>query len=153
MIDIRGDSKNRVAARLSNFATRTFIFRGVKCVCIEGILQSLKCNEVQMQRMLCEFDGRGAQKCGQDFNSWKKNQVLWWDGVGYIRSSHEYVHLITRIYDTVYEQDESFRQDLLALGHEDIQHSIGKSDVSDTVLTEIEMIHQLNRLRIRALAG
>lgn len=152
MIDIRGDSKNRVAARLSNFTERHFTFRRVKCACIEGILQSLKCQEIRMQRMLCEFDGRAAQKCGQDFNSWKKNQVLWWDGIGYIRSSHEYVHLITRVYDAVYEQDASFKEDLLALGHDEIQHSIGKSDMSDTVLTEVEMIHQLNRLRIRALA-
>jgi hypothetical protein len=96
------------------------------------------------------MSGKLAKRAGSARDTWKQDQMLWWRGVTYSRNSQEYQELITRIYDAVYEQDSTFKEDLLAVGNEDICHSIGNPDQRDTVLTEVEMIYQLNRLRIRA---
>jgi hypothetical protein len=94
--------------------------------------------------------GKKAQERGQDFNTWKETQVLWWNGIGYHRRGLAYQTLLGDIFDTVYEQDPSFRADLLATGLAPLVHSIGKEDPFDTVLTEEEFIEQLVRLRRRA---
>jgi hypothetical protein len=150
MIDIHGGSKDPRAARLSNFTDRQFVFDGVHCVGIEGILQALKEQDFDIQKKICMLPGKKAKEAGMERDSWKQRQMLWWHGVCYHRSSRAYQTLITKIYDTAYEQDDTFAVDLLALGSADICHSIGNTDQKDTVLTEVEMIHQLNRLRIRA---
>lgn len=151
MIDIKGNSVDYRSARLSNFTDRQFEFDGVSCAGIEGILQALKCPDPCIQKDICALSGREAKRRGIDFNSWKESQLLWWQGQSFHRSGREYLELITRIYDSAFIQDKSFSSDLLAIGYEDICHSIGNPDMRDTVLTEVEMIHQLNRLRIRAL--
>jgi len=151
MIDIKGGSKDPRSARLSNFTDRPFVFDGVQCASIEGILQALKEFHFETQVEICAMSGKLAKRAGSERDAWKQEQMLWWRGVTYGRNSREYQELITRIYDAVYEQDPTFKKDLLADGNEDICHSIGNPDQRDTVLTEVEMIHQLNRLRIRAL--
>lgn len=150
MIDIHGGSKDPRSARLSNFADRPFMFEGVACAGIEGILQALKEPNVAEQADICALSGKAAKKAGSELNNWKEGQTLWWKGNAYQRGSRAYLVLITCIYNTVYEQDSTFKQDLLAIEMEDICHSIGNPDQRDTVLTEAEMIHQLNRLRVRA---
>lgn len=152
MLDIRGNSTDRRVARLSNFTERLFIFDEVACKGLEGLLQAFKCPDVQIQKEICNLNGRAAKARGVDFNNWKETQILWWQGSPYQRSSRDYVLLVTRSYDAVYEQDVSFKEDLLLIEFEEICHSIGNPDMRDTVLTEVEMLYQLNRLRIRALA-
>lgn len=151
MIDIHGGSSDPKEACLSNFTSRTFSFDGVVCKSIEGLLQSLKEPSPENQITICAMTGKKAKRHGAKLDSWKEAQVLWWQGTSYHRKSKEYQMLITRIYDAVFEQDTIFKDDLLAIGQEDICHSIGKSDPSDTVLTEVEMIYNLNRLRIKAM--
>ncbi len=151
MIDINGYSTDLRAARLSNFTNRPFEFDNVPCVGIEGILQSLKCPDPEIQKEICALRGREAKRKGAEFNNWKESQILWWQGRPFHRSSREYIELITRIYDSVFSQDTTFASDLLSTGYEDIRHTIGNPDMRDTVLTEVEMIHQLNRLRIKVL--
>ena len=152
MIDIHAESKDPRAARLSNFTNRHFNFAGVVCASLEGILQALKELDQAKQAEICALSGKEAKQAGIERNAWKEQQLLWWNGETYQRASREYLMLITRIYQAAYEQDPSFKQDLLAVGAEDIGHSIGNPDPQDTVLTEVEMIHQLNQLRVRALA-
>lgn len=153
MLDIKGNSSDSRIARLSNFTDRFFIFDHVSCAGLEGLLQALKCKNFGTQKEICALRGREAKRRGREYNNWKNTQLLWWSGNAYGRSSREYCSLITRIYDAVYDQDETFCKDLLVIGHEEICHSIGNPDMRDTVLTEVEMIHQLNRLRIRAFQG
>lgn len=150
MIDIHGGSKDPRAARLSNFTDRPFIFDGVQCAGIEGVLQALKESYFETQVKICAMSGKQAKRAGSERDAWKQEQMLWWRSVTYGRASREYQELITRIYDAAYEQNSTFKEDLLAVGNEDICHSIGNPNQRDTVLTEVEMIHQLNRLRIRA---
>ena len=150
MLDIIGKAVDSRAARLSNFTDRPFVFDLVQCAGLEGILQALKCPVIGLQWAICRLSGKAAKQRGSEFN-WQDSQRLWWQDRMYYRASREYFDLITRIYDAVYEQDPSFKQDLLAIGFDDIAHSIGNTDMQKTVLTEVEMIHQLNRLRIRAI--
>ena len=151
MIDISGGSKNPIAARLSNFTLRTFEFDGVLCISIEGVLQSFKFAEShQWQRQICSMVPKKAKERGTAWPVWKVKQKLNWFGREYNRHSHEYQVLLARLYDSVYDQDPRFKDDLLALGAEDIAHSIGTTDPYDTVLTEAEFTYQLNRLRKRA---
>ncbi len=151
MIDIKGNDKDPRVARLSNFTKRPFIFCDVACAGLEGILQALKCRDFSIQKEICALGGRDAKRRGLEFNNWKESQQLWWSDMEFDRSGKEYVSLVTDIYDAAYAQDASFKTDLLAIGYEDICHSIGSPNMQDTVLTEVEMIYQLNRLRIRAL--
>ncbi len=150
MIDIIAKAVDTRAARLSNFTDRPFVLDSIQCAGLEGIIQALKSPDVAIQREICSLSGKAAKRLGSTLN-WRDSYLLWWGTQPYSRFGREYFDLITRIYDTVYSQDPSFKADLLAIGYEDIQHSIGNTDMRETVLTEIEMIHQLNRLRIRAM--
>lgn len=152
MIDINGGSKNLVAARLSNFTPRAFVFDGVQCVSIEGVLQAFKFSDTAQQQKICLLPAKKAKKIGTEFPEWKKNQVLYWGGIPFTRHSNWYQILLTHLYDTVYDQDPTFKVDILALGDEEICHSIGKAEARETVLTEAEFINQLNRLRQRTNA-
>ncbi len=150
MIDINGGSKNPVAARLSNFTSRPFSFDGVQCVSIEGVLQSFKFSAAATQQKICLMRPVKAKKMGVESPGWKNSQTLSWKGIVFTRHSTMYQSILIRLYDAVYDEDQTFRSDLLALGDEDICHSVGISDQHNTVLTEAEFISQLNRLRKRA---
>ena len=151
MLDIKWSSVDSRVARMSNFTERHFVLDTVECASLEGLLQSLKCTDLCLQKQICALSGIEAKRSGALYETWKTAQVLWWNQKPFARSSREYQDLLTKVYDSVYEQDSSFRDDLRAVGYEDICHSIGTPDMRDTVLTEVEMIYQLNRLRIRAL--
>lgn len=76
MLDIKGNSTDRRIARLSNFTERLFVFDEVVCKGLEGLLQSFKCPDVQIQKEICNLNGRAAKARGMDFNNWKENQIL-----------------------------------------------------------------------------
>lgn len=152
MLDIKGNSLNALVARLSNFTARPFVFEGTSCAGLEGFLQSLKCKDVLIQKEICTLKGRDAKQKGLDYDTWKNSQTLWWKGIPYDRSSRQYLLLVTKAYDSVFDQDKSFTEDLRNIGNQEICHSIGNPDMRDTVLTEVEMIYQLNRLRIKVLS-
>ncbi len=151
MIDINIGALKPTAARPSNFTLRTFDFSGVQCLSIEGVLQAFKFDDDnELKREICVMLPKKAKEMGTEFTDWKEEQVLFWNNKKFDRHGQEYQELITRLYDAVYDQDPTFKDDLLAIGDEEIHYSIGKSDPYDTVLTEQEFINQLNRLRKRA---
>ena len=151
MINISGRSTNPIAARLSNFTLRNFKFDGIQCGSIEGVLQAFKFDDgVGLSRQICLMLPKKAKEMGTAFPGWKEEQIVFWDNIEFGRHGQEYQELISRLYDAVYDQDPTFRDDLRALGNEEICHSIGKSDPHDTVLTEQEFMDQLNRLRKQA---
>ena len=153
VIEIGGHTKSPLGKRLSNFYARPFVFDGVKCASFEGFIQSLKCPDIKTQRKICALTGIEAKRSGTPYNTWKENQerVLYWNGTTYRRTSRDYMLLIDRVYDAIYEQNEDFQADLLALGDARIWHSIGHPDQNQTTLTEWEMLQQLDRLRLRRI--
>ncbi len=151
MINIDSRSANPKASCPSNLTPRSFIFDGIECASPEGVLQAFKFSNIEVQRQVCLIDGRAAKSAGSspDALQWKRAGVLTWQGVNYPRLSRAYQNLLTHLYDAVYEQDESFRNAIAELEFEDICHTTGEADPTETVLTEAEFIHQINRLRIR----
>ena len=122
---------------LSNLYQCPFYFDGVYCASREGLLQAFKTEFINEQVRLCGLPGSIAQKAGQQYNNWKDDQFLYWHGKSYKRDSQEYWDLLLRVFDP-----ENMSVDvlaaLLATHNRELVHSIGKSDITDTVLTELE---------------
>ena len=151
VIEIGGHTTSPVGKKLSNFHARPFVFDGVKCGGMEGLLQALKCSDKARQKEICALSGMDAKRAGREYDTWKKKQKLYFQGDTFDRCSRGYVMFITRAYDALYEQDPTLKEDLLALGNAQIWHSIGKPDMRDTTLTEVEMLLQIQRLSNRAI--
>lgn len=144
VVDVRSSSPG-AAGRLSNFTARSFVFDGVQCGSVEGVLQSFKCADVVRQQEICALSGNEARMAGREYD-WREAQVLYWQGASYPRESTEYQQLITRLYDAVYAQDESFRADIACVRGREITHRLGGRDVRKTILTRTEFEEQLMRL-------
>jgi hypothetical protein len=122
---------------LTNFAGHPFVLDEVHIASMEGLLQALKFDKEHIQVEVCKLGGMAAKRRGAARNSaWKRVQLLWWKGVAMRRDSAEYQTFLDRAYDAMYSQSPSFRDALFAAGPSAVfTHSIGKSRVSDTVLT------------------
>ena len=140
-----GSGNGYPQANLSNFHPHPFVIDGVQCNSMEGFLQSLKFESVEMQEYVCTLVGRAAKFKGKD-KKWYKNQTLYWRGKAIKRDSKEYQDLLDRAYAALNE-NTSFRKALEATGDAVLTHSIGKSDITHTVLTKKEFCSRLMRLR------
>lgn len=130
---------------LSNFAPHPFVIDGVHCSSMEGFLQSLKFESVDMQRYVCTLVGRAAKRKGHK-KKWFKKQELYWNGETYKRDSPEYQYLLNRAYNELYKND-GFRRALDATRGCVLTHSIGKSRQNETVLTTSEFCGKLTYMR------
>ena len=147
-----GSGSGYPAGALSNFSPHAFVFDGVECASMEGLLQSLKFNKVHIQVEVCKLVGLAAKFRGKKRNkAWKSRQTLWWKGKAYDRRGPEYQDLIDRAYRAMYEQNDSFRRALAASGKAVLMHSIGWNKEADTVLTEREFCSRLTSLRAELL--
>ena len=137
------------ACALSNFAPHPFVIDGVKCNSMEGFLQSLKFKEIPIQEEVCKLVGSKAKYKGKP-KKWYENQTLYWRGVEYKRDSKEYQELLDRAY---YELscNSGFRDALIATHGATLTHSIGKSNISETVLTKREFCGRLTKIRERLI--
>ena len=54
--------------------------------------------------------------------------------------------MLDRIYDAVFEQDAAFREDLAAMSGQKLDHRMGLTNPSETVLTRMEFVRELQRL-------
>lgn len=60
-----GKGSGGVSGRLSNFTPRRFVFDGVNCNSIEGVLQSFKFKNPEMQKEVCKLVGSAAKFKGK----------------------------------------------------------------------------------------
>lgn len=142
------------AGRLSNFTERRFVFRGIPCASIEGVLQAVKFKDVDEQRRVCGLAGWEAKRAGQAGNhEWQSTQILYWQGTAMARGSGLYQQFLEDLYATVSEQCPKFREDLLATGHAKLAHSIGSQKRAETVLTEAEFCDLLTYMREAVRTG
>ena len=138
-----------VADRLSNFTPRRFWFKKVLCESIEGLLQALKTSDMDEQMRICGLVGREAKSAGKRHNeTWKKTQTLWFMGKAFKRQSPAYQQLLDEVFEAAC-QDQTFVTDLLATGNATLVHTMGKSDPTQTVLTEKEFCSRLMKLRAK----
>ena len=144
-MDIRSGS-GYPAGALSNFSPHPFIFHGVSINSFEGFLQSLKFKNVDMQKHICSLVGLKAKKSGSKKN-WQREQLLWWDGVSYQRKSEEYQSLLDDAYSEMFNQNGKARAALLATQGANLTHKIGRTNISETVLTRTEFCSRLMKIR------
>ena len=139
-------SKNAYpSSALSNFAPHPFVIDGIECASMEGFLQSLKFKNPDMQKEVCKLVGIKAKMKGKH-KTWWKTQTLYWMGVEYKRDSKEYQLLLDRAYMEL-SKNEGFKKALLSTANARLTHSIGKSDIHHTVLTEKEFCSRLTAIR------
>lgn len=141
-----GKGNGYPSASLSNFTPHPFIIDGVRCNSMEGFLQSLKYDNIEMQKHICTLVGIKAKTKGRK-KAWYRKQELYWQGQVYKRDSKEYQDLLDRAYKCLTEQNEGFRKALIASGNAVFTHSIGKKDSSKTILTIKEFCSRLTKMR------
>ena len=140
-----GSGSGFPSATLSNFAPHPFVIDGVECNSMEGFLQSLKFSNPEMQKEVCKLVGKAAKFKGKK-KKWWRTQTLWWQGVESLRDSQEYQDLLDRAFDAL-AQNSGFRAALLATGNSVLTHSIGKTKITETVLTRQEFCSRLTKIR------
>lgn len=136
------------AGALSNFTPRRFVLDDIECSSMEGLLQSLKFENSDVQREICSLTGRAAKYRGAKRNkAWKRVQKLWWRGKEMSRDGEEYQLFLDKAYEAMYKQCAKFRKALEATNKAVLRHSIGKRKECDTVLTISEFCGRLTKLR------
>ena len=133
------------ASSLSNFAPHEFIIDGVKCASMEGFLQSHKFQNPDMQRYVCSLVGKAAKFKGKN-KKWQKTQILYWQGEAIKRDSEHYQKLLDDAYNAL-SKNKSFKKALLATGNATLTHSMGRTKISETVLTKQEFVSRLTKIR------
>lgn len=141
-----GSGNGYPESALSNFTPRRFIFDDIKCCSIEGVLQSFKFSNSDMQIYVCTLVGKSAKFKGKKKKWWQK-QELYWKGIVYKRDSNEYQQLLNKLYQSVYDQCENFREALKSTRKATLTHSIGKNKINETILTTQEFCSRLTKLR------
>jgi predicted NAD-dependent protein-ADP-ribosyltransferase YbiA (DUF1768 family) len=134
------------AEELSNFASHPFALDGVRIASMEGFLQSLKFSDQKIQIEVCKLVGYKAKAAGRH-QDWRQSQTLYWNGTAFNRHGELYQTLLDRAYQAMFEQNEKFRNCLAATGSETLTHSIGRTNASETVLTQREFCSRLLNLR------
>ena len=135
---------------LSNFAAHEFYIDNVKCSSMEGFLQSLKFKSIKKQKQTCLLSGKEAKESTRHTIAqfrWRITHNLYWQGERIKRFSDEYQKLLDRAYGEL-SQNSDFEKALKDSLSYTLAHSIGKTDVRKTVLTEYEFISRLERMRI-----
>ena len=142
-----GSGSGWPSAALSNFAPHPFVIDGVECASMEGFLQSLKFKDSAMQVEVCKLVGKAAKFKGKK-KKWWRTQTLYWQGVEYQRDSKEYQELLSRAFAEL-GKNTSFQKALLATGTATLTHEIGKTKISETVLTRQEFCGRLMAIRAK----
>lgn len=133
------------AASLSNFAPHTFEIDGIQCASMEGFLQSLKFQNSDMQKYVCNLVGKAAKFKGKN-KKWQKTGNLYWQGKIIPRNSESYQELLDKAYNAL-AQNQSFKKALLTTGNATLTHNIGKNKISETVFTKTEFVSRLTKIR------
>jgi len=150
MPEIISNAQDTKWARLSNLTERHFLYLGIPHRSIEGGLQGMKFKDPQEQKRVFLLFGKEAQQAGQHIN-WTRDRNLYdHEGDPMKRGSDAFELHVNGLFTAAYEGDPTLAVDLLATKHEELLHSIGKSNQLHTVLTRNDLFANVGRLRDRA---
>lgn len=130
---------------LSNLCSNAFRLDGVLCNSMEGFLQSLKQQDPNKQRQICQLKGGNARK--RSVSSWQTDQIVWWRGQAIDRQGDDYQRLLRRAYQALFDQNERFRAALMATRGIELIHTTGETDSFKTILTASEFCQILIEIR------
>lgn len=129
---------------LSNLYPNAFEIDGVRCASMEGFLQSLKIEEIEIQKEICALSGKEAKE--RSTSDWQTTQIVFWQGRSFLRQSPEFQVLLRKAYQCLFEQNETFRIALLSTKGKRLYHTRGLRDPRKTILTEQEFCTMLKEL-------
>ena len=144
MIDI-GSEESSIGKELSNFSEFHFYVDDIFCASMEGFLQSLKFSDPDKQVEICKLVGVKAKFKGKK-KKWYINQKLYWKGKEIERDSIEYQDLLDKAFSELYK-NSSYKSLLEQTKGHVLTHSIGKVNISETVLTIDEFCIRLMAMR------
>jgi hypothetical protein len=134
---------------LSNFAEYEFYIDDVKCLSMEGFLQSLKFKTVKKQKQVCLLSGKVAKNSTRHTIAqlrWRITHNLYWQGKRINRFSDEYQMLLDKAYKSLAE-NHGFHKALMDSSPYTFAHSIGKTDNRKTVLKKIRCLNRTTDIR------
>ena len=134
-----------MAGRLSNFTERDFTFDQIRCKSIESVLQSFRFLDMMDQAGICGMDAKEARQAESD-KDWKETGILYWMEKSYQRQGVEYQALLDRLFQSVYEQDDSFRVDTILCHNADLRVKRWSRNPLATLLTQGEFLDRLKAL-------
>ena len=130
---------------LSNLCGNDFRFDEVSCGCMEGFLQSLKYQDMEIQRKICGMKGTEARQ--HSISEWQESQTVWWKGHAINRQSSEYNQLVRNAYVAMYLWCGRFRDALMSTVGKQLLYDSGRNDSHKTILTDQEFCKILTDLR------
>jgi hypothetical protein len=136
---------NGLSKELSNLYPYIFYMDKIKFESFEGFIQSLRTNDIKQKQFLWNLSGFKAWKYGQQFD-WITTQKIYWLNKEIDRCSEEYTILIENAYNCLLK-NEQFKNKLLESLPFILDHTVGYSDKTKTLLTKKEYLDNLNRLR------
>ena len=113
---------------------------------MEGLLQSLKIIRSSRQIEVCTLSGFEAWKAGKGIEWWE-TQTLWWDSKPIERHSDKYQEVLNEAYECLFRQDNEARYALLETGDVKLEHTIGRTNPGETILTKREFLTRLTNIR------
>lgn len=131
---------------LSNFYPYEFIFRNIKFVSMEALLQGIKFSDLEKQKKCFEKVGKKAKFYGKKSN-WKIDQTLYFQSKPMKRSSLEYQEFLFEAFRSLFSKNEEAKSNLLKTTNYRLIHRIGKNKINETVLTEKEFCEILMHIR------
>lgn len=134
------------AGALSNFHPYHFEFRTFEAHSMEGVLQSFKCKNPELQRHFMTLVGRAAKLAGKH-KLWWREGILYWQGNPFSRFSEEYQKTLDEAYWTLFSQNDNARRTLLTTGDAVLTHTLGGKDPKKTILTRSEFTSRLMLIR------
>lgn len=114
---------------------------------MEGFIQHLRVEDTIKAAEVAAMHGIKAKLQGKAYPI--KANTLYYKGKPFNRFSPKYSKLIAEAYDKCFAQNESFQISIYSTRNDTLVHSIGKSDATQTLLTENEFLGNLIGLKIR----
>lgn len=147
-VDISYFSKNSVSSALSNLFPYEFTFRGYQVKSVEGILQSLKHGNPEVQRVLYNYFGKDAYhaRAASFANDWRNEHYLHCGNQLVDRFDIEYQNLLNEIYVSL-ATNPLFASTLKYTNDRVLLHSKGVTDPKETILTPREYVDRLTIIR------
>ena len=136
-----------LAKALSNLCPYPFIIDNIACSSMEAFIQSLKIKEPDIQKDICIKTGPFCYSIRTMFDDWRITQTVYWKGKEINRHSTEYMNLLRKAYQALYEQSPIYRYAIEKSKKYNIIHSIGCTDNTQTLLTPDEYMKLLDELR------
>lgn len=131
---------------LSNLYNNSFYLQGDLYIhSMEGLLQGLKVEDISKQNEIFGMDGLAAKKLSSSLKT--KQNVLYFQGRPFHRYSDFYSTLLKEAYLAMLFHNSNYRDALKSTEGFILDHSIGKDDKEETILTKKEFLDILNYLR------